>query len=64
MATTDPTYGFSHQTNHTVVLFFSWTTGDLIPPATDQDSLSVTNIAHNIPGDLGFTGNTDKSRSH
>jgi hypothetical protein len=63
MASTDPTYGFSHQTNHTVVLFFSWTTGDLIPPATDQDSLSVTNIAHNIPGDLGFTGNTDKSRS-
>lgn len=64
MATTDPAYGFSHQTNHTVMLFFSWTSGDLIPPANDQDTLSVTSIAHNIPGELGFTENTDKSTSH
>jgi hypothetical protein len=24
VTTTDPQYGFSHQTNHTVLLFFSW----------------------------------------
>ena len=24
IATTDPQYGFSHQTNHTMLLFFSW----------------------------------------
>jgi len=24
IAMTDPQYGFSHQTNHTVLLFFSW----------------------------------------
>ena len=64
IATTDPQYGFSHQTNHTVLLFFSWSTGDLIPPNVDQKSLSVTNIAQSLPGELGLTRNTDKSRSH
>lgn len=63
IATTDPQYGFAHQTNHTIFLFFSWETGDLVPPNVDQNSLSVQNIAHSIPGELGFTGNTDRSRS-
>ena len=26
IATTDPRYGFAHNTNHTVLLFFSWET--------------------------------------
>jgi hypothetical protein len=63
IATSDPQYGFSHQTNHTIFLFFSWQTGDLVPPNIDQNSLSVQNIARGIPGELGFTGNTDRSRS-
>jgi hypothetical protein len=37
-----------------VLLFFSWETGDLVPPGIDQNSLTVTNIAHAIPGELGF----------
>ncbi len=64
IATTDPQYGFSHQTNHTILLFFSWESGDLVPPNVDQNSLSVSNIAHSIPNELGFTGNTDRSMSH
>jgi hypothetical protein len=63
IATTDPQYGFSHQTNHTIFLFFSWQTGDLVPPNVDQNSLSVQSIARGIPGELGFTGSTDKSKS-
>ena len=63
IATSDPQYGFSHQTNHTIFLFFSWQSGDLVPPNIDQNSLSVQNIARGIPGELGFTGNTDRSRS-
>jgi hypothetical protein len=64
IATTDPQFGFSHQTNDTVFLFFSWSTGDLIPPNVDEKALSVTNIAQSLPGELGLTRNTDKSRSH
>ena len=63
IATTDPQYGFAHQTNHTILLFFSWESGDLVPPDVDQNSLSVGNIARGIPGEFGFTGNTDKSKS-
>jgi hypothetical protein len=63
IATTDPQYGFAHQTNHTILLFFSWQTGDLVPPNVDQDSLSVSNIARGIPSELGLTGNTDRSTS-
>ena len=63
IATSDPQYGFSHQTNHTILLFFSWETGDLVPPSVDQDTLSVQSIAHSIPSELGFMGNTDKSTS-
>jgi hypothetical protein len=64
IATTDPHYGFSHQTNHTILLFFSWESGDLVPPNVDQNSLSVGNIARGIPNELGFTGNIDRSTSH
>jgi hypothetical protein len=64
IATTDPQYGFSHQTNHTVLLFFSWQTGDVVPPNVDSNALSVGNIAQDIPGELGLTQNTDKSKSH
>jgi hypothetical protein len=63
IATSDPQYGFSHQTNHTILLFFSWESGDLVPPNADQKSLSVSNIARGIPNELGFTGNTDRSTS-
>jgi hypothetical protein len=64
IATTDPQFGFSHQTNDTVLLFFSWSSGDLIPPNVDDKTLSVTTIAHSLPDELGLTRNTDKSRSH
>lgn len=63
IATTDPQYGISHQTNHTVLLFFSWQTGDLIPSSVDQNSLSVSNIASSIPTELGLMGNTGRSKS-
>lgn len=63
IATSDPQYGFSHLTNHTIFLFFSWQTGDLVPPGLDQNSLSVQSIANGIPRELGFTGNIDKSKS-
>ena len=56
ITTTDPQYGFSHQTNHTVLLFFSWQTGDLLPPDADQNALSVSNIANSIPAELGLAG--------
>ncbi len=63
IATSDPQYGFSHQTNHTILLFFSWESGDLVPPNVDQKSLSVSNIAHSIPNELGFMGSIDRSKS-
>ena len=53
LATTDPQYGFSHQTNHTVLLFFSWQTGDVTPPNVDSNALSVTNIAQDHSGRIG-----------
>jgi hypothetical protein len=62
IATTDPQYGFSHQTNHTIMLFFSWQTGDLIPPGIDQNQLSVTSIANSIPDELGLIRNTNKPK--
>ncbi len=37
IATTDPQYGISHQTNHTILLFFSWQTGDLVPARRGQE---------------------------
>ena len=68
IATTDPQYGVSHQTNHTVLLFFSWQTGDLVPADVDKNSLSVANIAASIPNiaasipnALGIKENTGKS---
>ncbi|HWF63348.1 MAG TPA: DUF6655 family protein [Rhizomicrobium sp.] len=61
IATSDPQYGMSHQTNHTVLLFFSWQTGDLVPAGVDKNSLSVANIADSIPGALGIKGNTGRS---
>ncbi|HEV7960584.1 MAG TPA: DUF6655 family protein [Rhizomicrobium sp.] len=63
IATTDPQYGISHQTNHTVLLFFSWQTGDVIPASVDQNSLSVSNIAGSIPTELGLTEKIGKSKS-
>jgi hypothetical protein len=50
LATTDPRYGFSHNTNHTVLLFFSWSTGDIIPPGVDQQSLSFSTLTNMLPG--------------
>jgi hypothetical protein len=51
----DPKYGFSHQTNHTVLLFFSWRTGDLLPPDLDENALSFQNLTSMIP--IPGTGN-------
>jgi hypothetical protein len=48
--TTDPRYGFAHNTNHTVMLFFSWATGDVIPPGVDQSSLSFHTLTSMLPG--------------
>jgi hypothetical protein len=62
IATTDPQYGVSHQTNHTVLLFFSWRTGDVAPPGVEDDN-PVANIAQRIPTELGLMGNTDRSKS-
>ena len=61
VATSDPQYGIAHQTNHTILLFFSWQTGDVIPAGVDKNSLSVANIAESIPTALGIKGNTGKS---
>jgi hypothetical protein len=61
ISVTDPRYGFSHLTNHTVLLFFSWQTGDMIPPGMDQNQLSVTSMAHSIPDELGLMRKADKS---
>jgi len=61
IASTDPQYGISHQTNHTVLLFFSWQTGDLLPSGVDKSSLSVTNIAQSIPNALGIKENVERS---
>ena len=63
IATTDPQYGFSHQTNHTILLFFSWQTGDLIPPASTRIRSRSPTSPQSIPTALGIKGNTDKSRS-
>jgi hypothetical protein len=61
IATSDPQYGIAHQTNHTILLFFSWQTGDVIPASVDKNSLSVSNIAESIPSALGIKENTGKS---
>ena len=50
LATTDPRYGFAHNTNHTVLLFFSWASGDVIPPGVDQNSLSFHTLTNMLPG--------------
>ena len=50
LATTDPRFGFSHNTNHTVLLFFSWATGDVVPPGVDQNSLSFRTLTNMLPG--------------
>jgi len=50
IATTDPRFGFSHNTNHTVMLFFSWATGDIVPPGVDEHSLSFSTLTHMFPG--------------
>jgi hypothetical protein len=50
LATTDPRYGFSHNTNHTVLLFFSWATGDVVPPNIDQHALSFQTLTSMLPG--------------
>jgi hypothetical protein len=50
LSTTDARYGFSHNTNHTVLLFFSWATGDVIPPGVDQHSLSFQTFTSMLPG--------------
>ncbi len=62
VSATDPQYGFSHQTNHTVLLFFSWQTGDVLAPDVDRNSLSVSNIAHAIPGELGLEKTSSPAR--
>jgi hypothetical protein len=33
-----------------VLLFFSWATGDLIPPGVDQHSLSFRTFTNLLPG--------------
>jgi len=63
ISTTDPRYGFSHQTNHTILLFFSWETGDLVPAGMDQNLLSVKTIAQSLPDPFFNDQNIDKSRS-
>jgi hypothetical protein len=50
IASSDPRYGFAHNTNHTVLLFFSWATGDVIPPGIDQHSLSFRTLTSMLPG--------------
>ena len=50
IATTDPRYGFAHNTNHTVLLFFSWASGDVVPPDIDQDTLSFKTLTNMLPG--------------
>ncbi len=50
LATTDARYGFSHNTNHTVLLFFSWASGDVVPPGIDQNSLSFQTLTSMLPG--------------
>jgi hypothetical protein len=50
LATTDPRYGFALNTNHTVLLFFSWATGDVVPPGVDQQSLSFHTLTSMLPG--------------
>ncbi len=50
LGTTDPRYGFAHNTNHTVLLFFSWATGDVVPPGVDQHSLSFRTLTSMLPG--------------
>ena len=50
LATSDPRYGFAHNTNHTVLLFFTWATGDVVPPGVDQHSLSFQTLTSMLPG--------------
>jgi hypothetical protein len=50
LATTDARYGFAHNTNHTVLLFFSWATGDVVPPDVDQHALSFRTLTSMLPG--------------
>lgn len=45
IASTDPQYGFSHQTNHTVLLFFSWRTGDAVPATAPANALSLKHFS-------------------
>jgi hypothetical protein len=33
--TSDPLYGFSHNTKNVVLIFFSWTTNDTLPPSDE-----------------------------
>ncbi len=37
LASTSPTYGFSHRTRWTVLIFINWISSDLIPPEKRED---------------------------
>jgi hypothetical protein len=63
IAMTDPRYGFSHQTNHTVLLFFSWETDDTVPADVDSNSLSVSTMADSILNVLGLA-QINKASAH
>ncbi len=40
MVAGDPQYGYSHKTKYTVLLFFSWTKNDTVPPDKQDDVLT------------------------
>lgn len=50
ISSSDPQFGFSHETNHTVLLFFSWRSGDVHSNGMSANSLSLDTIGAMLQG--------------
>ena len=62
ISSSDPQYGFSHQTNHKIMLFFSWRDGDLFPPGLNENALSIETLSSMVLPDYDlFTGRAHKA---
>lgn len=49
MASDGPTYGFSHKTKRTLLIFFSWAKDDYMPEGTEDASMRASDIGAQLP---------------
>lgn len=57
IAASEPQFGYSHQTDWVILLFFAWTTTDVVPPG-EEDEID-TGYSLPSPRSAGKTGRSD-----